>query len=781
MAEALGAVGVAASFIQLTDVSIRTCLYLYTFFSSLHNAQQEFEGHVTVLKNIHNAVQLIRQATANQVLLPTEETTLKEHLNSIQHELSSLQKVTAGKNPAKLSVRLKWVMKSAKTERSLQELARRETNIILLLLTITMRNSAESCEHQKANQKMLKTLLSRAEQQSQQELPTKSEISARFERLSIQMDSNVRLYKESLDEGFSKLTRDRDVTIPEDRMEHVLRRVLDSYILPRVEETFSKTSELQNAVTLRLFQEAMGQATEQILSQVAGTRRSDGFSELQSGCIPSNHEQAEWRSTERPKIETKFAGSPYASATKDSQINSPSTETPEHRGKLLGNPRPRGRREWSYWTFAPVVGAFRIQYESQLGQNGRFWTIQIDFWPSMKFFLRKCISLRYSNDYAPQGYMALSPSLAVYPIISDDHPMWELIYDDDIEGIKAQLQDRKIGLYDQDQYGVSILSYAVMHGSLQTAQFLFARGADPTKSAVWGKDALYYLIYYTISRIVQYDTDEDLGLFFSIFHAFVASGCDLDGCDINIYRFLDNFVFPDLIFNQQSAEHRVNGQHDNYEQGLMGDRKIGTVELQNENNSAYASDLALEHSPTDECSYLAGIQRVAQFLRYQGLDLRQQEACSEIEMVLTSAQRMTFPVLNACGVTGEYLETSDEGMNPILYRGLWSAFCPESTFATDNLITMISQGANVYNMEWAGEDWINYVDADGVMSPTAYAKLWNIVPIWRYALKRAGYDPDEVFLEDERRRREFRRLHGATSSAVEMEDPPSSALRRRLV
>lgn len=46
MAEALGAVGAAASFVQLTDVSIRTCLYLYSFFSSLHKAQNEFQRHV---------------------------------------------------------------------------------------------------------------------------------------------------------------------------------------------------------------------------------------------------------------------------------------------------------------------------------------------------------------------------------------------------------------------------------------------------------------------------------------------------------------------------------------------------------------------------------------------------------------------------------------------------------------------------------------------------------------------------------------------------------------
>jgi hypothetical protein len=46
MAEALGTVGVVASLIQLTDASICTCLCLYSFFSALHNSQNEFQRHV---------------------------------------------------------------------------------------------------------------------------------------------------------------------------------------------------------------------------------------------------------------------------------------------------------------------------------------------------------------------------------------------------------------------------------------------------------------------------------------------------------------------------------------------------------------------------------------------------------------------------------------------------------------------------------------------------------------------------------------------------------------
>jgi len=89
---------------------------------------------------------------------------------------------------------------------------------------------------------MLKSLTSLVEQQSQHDVPTTPEISARFERLSLQMDTNFRMYKESLSERFSTLTMDREIEFPEECMEQVLQRVLDSHILPRVQESFSKSS-----------------------------------------------------------------------------------------------------------------------------------------------------------------------------------------------------------------------------------------------------------------------------------------------------------------------------------------------------------------------------------------------------------------------------------------------------------------------------------------------------------------------------------------------------------
>jgi hypothetical protein len=136
----------------------------------------------------------------------------------------------------------------------------------MILLIRLRKNSAQSRGHQDANGTMLQSLLSLAEQQIQRELTTKSDISTHFNPISVKMDSNHRMYKESLNEGFSTLTRDRDV-----KLDQAIRRVLDTYFLPRVEECFSKNSKLQNAALLQLTRKVSRQTRDQALSQTTTT------------------------------------------------------------------------------------------------------------------------------------------------------------------------------------------------------------------------------------------------------------------------------------------------------------------------------------------------------------------------------------------------------------------------------------------------------------------------------------------------------------------------------
>lgn len=272
----------------------------------------------------------------------------------------------------------------------------------------------------------------------------------------------------------------------------------------------------------------------------------------------------------------------------------------------------------------------------------------------------------------------------------------------------------------------------------------------------------------------------DFSLFCSVFHDLLASGCDLDDCDVNIYHCLEEGRFADLELNQADI---ADPEYLRFRERYIGPMKEKEGRLSNityEERLAQVSADSDKMSLSNKDSYLARIRRMAEFLRRQGLDLTEESGSSRVPELLRGAKRMTLPVLLECGLDGDYRDPSRDHMASILYHGLYCFQDSDSDFNMDNLVNMIGHGADIFDMEWANDDWLGKVADDGVMTPTAYAKATGCARLWRYALNKAGYDPDEVFLEDERRRREFRRLHGATSSAVEMEGPPRSELRRRL-
>jgi hypothetical protein len=247
-----------------------------------------------------------------------------------------------------------------------------------------------------------------------------------------------------------------------------------------------------------------------------------------------------------------------------------------------------------------------------------------------------------------------------------------------------------------------------------------------------------------------------------------------------LYPFLKLDGFAKLGLNQQviADEKHVLLHGDDY--NPMEARECRTMGAYDESTPAHASDLTANQTLLDEDFYLAGIRQLAQFLKQEGLDMMREISHSWVFALFHDMERMTLPVLRECGLNRNYRALGVDAFASILYPGLCWCFHSVKRFHVDNLIDMISNGADIYDMEWAPGAWIEFTDGDGVMSPTVYAKGVHRIPIWRYALKQAGYDPDEVFLEDRRRRREFRKLHGVISSAIEMRDPPTSTLRRQI-
>ncbi|RSL46677.1 hypothetical protein CEP54_013740 [Fusarium duplospermum] len=554
MAEALAAVGVVASLVQLTDASIRTCLCLYTFFSSMHNSQPDLHRHILVIRDVHDAIQLIRKTVSCQRLTETEGRALGDQLNNVMQELSGLEEAIAGKDPTRLRARVAWVLKSAETERALQRLENHKTTLVLLLQALNLGQSERILFSQTSTQTYLQCLV---EDQKRNGAAMRAEVGKGMEELEIRMaslDSTFGLYQQSLKEGFSNMSH--EIQVSEEHVGNMLRHELQRQLRPLVEEALTK-SEKQNAAALEQFRAVVADATTQITRNIF--RQGD-------------------REKQLAFLETDSTSNP--------------------------------------------------QYSADPTQH---------FQHSM---ITRPVALKQKDCEVTIFDFLLSPLFCLVPP----------------------------NRYEENDE------------------------EDCLEESVWEPDS-------------------------------------------------------DLSDRDSSSEPEC---------------KITDEVDQDDNDGLDDTDHSYHGLPpkVDHERYLADIRRLAEFLGRQGLDLLHHTG-SELTDVLYESQRMGLPVLQQCGLDGNYTDPTMETLKPIIYAALCSlSYATSVTNEMENLVRIISTGADIYTVEWADDEWIEDVGSDGVMSPTALAKATDIVEEWEEALRRAGYDPKEVFIEDERRRREFRLLQG---------------------
>lgn len=93
---------------------------------------------MVVIQGVHDAVQLIRGTVSSQSLSEAEKKALSSHLNSMDQELSILEKKIAGEDLTKLTARIVLALKSAETERALQRIENHKSTLLLYLQTFSL-------------------------------------------------------------------------------------------------------------------------------------------------------------------------------------------------------------------------------------------------------------------------------------------------------------------------------------------------------------------------------------------------------------------------------------------------------------------------------------------------------------------------------------------------------------------------------------------------------------------------------------------------------------------
>ncbi|KAI8660890.1 hypothetical protein NCS57_01067500 [Fusarium keratoplasticum] len=201
---------------------------------------------MVVIRDVHDAVQLIRETVSGQNSNEARQKALSSHLNSMDQELSILEKEIAGKDPTKLRARIVLVLKSAETERALQRLENHKTTLLLYLQAFSFSRSEGIRCSQNSAEARLQSLI---EQQDKYGSAMRTDLENGLEDLSEKMgslDSAVGISQESLKEGFS--TTSREIQVSREHLRNIIRHELQRQLQPLVQETM-KRSEMRRAAT----------------------------------------------------------------------------------------------------------------------------------------------------------------------------------------------------------------------------------------------------------------------------------------------------------------------------------------------------------------------------------------------------------------------------------------------------------------------------------------------------------------------------------------------------
>ncbi|KAL8389045.1 hypothetical protein RB595_008832 [Gaeumannomyces hyphopodioides] len=731
MAEALV---LATSILQVADVVLRTSLGLCSFFVALHKAQPEFSHHLIVLRDVHDALRLLRKCVldfpAGTVLNEDEASTLRRQLTSIREELSSIENITARRDPSKPTGRLRWVLKKPEIERTLLQLESQKTSLLILLQVIDARKTAQLLQAQNSLGTKVCSLESRVEQQG-------------------------RLYQQSLEDSFASLAlgiqaSNRDAG-------HTIRQALEAHLRPILEselDRFKTTDDARRATEMRGFRAILDQASSQIESHIIRLETHNKLSPkriTESSQLSPQSQSSAMQDCRGSAIEDAVSSNSFDTKTMNCGVFPVSVSRCEI---------PIVTSEWSYWANIPQVGTFRLRYWLSAGPWGRIYNFTICFWPSSMLIFKRGFSLKYSNRPDVHGYLPLFPSLAIYPVLPHSDPVWNLICEDDLPGLMARFSQKLNTPFDEDAGGVTLLMCASRNQSYKTVEFLLRYGVDPmrlphgllhgTTPQALAAMVLFKAFQTLTGRASSRSESKDVSLqaFRSTVRLLAAAGCDI------------NAFSPCIAISMAMNAERDSPTARGGPKRMWGD---GT-----------------------RSQYLDRVTHLGEILSQEGYNMLSWLDRSVLEIFLHRPCARTLPVLRAFGLTGGRSPSSDKPAcsNAVLYilletcaNTISGGGQPASCLvAGENLVDVLVDGCNLYDVGWLHDN----PSLNQPITPTLVAEDLGITATWRWALVAAGFDADKVFAEDTRRRRWFRLRKGASSSGVDIQGSVSQgSIRRR--
>ncbi|KAF2805806.1 uncharacterized protein BDZ99DRAFT_479839 [Mytilinidion resinicola] len=535
----------------------------------------------------------------------------------------------------------------------------------------------------------------------------------------------------------SRLTTASSVHCSEEILARVLRYELKRVLTPVVERSLSN-AQSWNELLLQEVKEVIEKSAA-ALSYNMTSRETEPRPHDES---PQSKHNRETTSTNR-----EIGLLDFFKLSTDEKIQ---TSSARHLVQVSRVPRRlRPKSSPIIWSFraTSLFGNLRIEIRTSFDRAKysatmtRTYDITVHLWPSW-FLLRRSVSLRYSTEPNNLGYYQICPVVVTYPIIADDAPVWNAVKNGDVSFLSHLFSNGLASPHDQDDGG-----YTLLH----SLTFLLQQGADPNRVTVYGETPHFRFIRVFSQRLLgmrEYWLPGAVDQASHIVQALESAGCDPEDCKFDIKHAVSdrvqasNLPYMELqewakVLRCRDVDTLQHAYSTRYDWGCLWWPDVSCVEILlacglDPNNDLYSCD-------DSECS--APLLLALRSIR------------------LTASRKVRVE---------EWEKRSNE-----------------------TAISLIRAGADVFRVKWytinqAHEaDGIEWVSKFGpLLTPTVFAQARGVERQWSEVLKACGLSPEEVFVEDLKRRTAFLRSHGAERTGIDgfgldSEERNSSILRHR--
>jgi hypothetical protein len=119
------------------------------------------------------------------------------------------------------------------------------------------------------------------------------------------------------------------------------------------------------------------------------------------------------------------------------------------------------------WRFRMRIGSVAIEVQTTKRRRegnpkgDTSFAICIHFLPDQSIFSLPGLSISWATGPDERGFYHIAPMISIYPILADDHPVWDALEQGDLKCVQDMLANGDVSLRSKDTYGWNLLHVSV--------------------------------------------------------------------------------------------------------------------------------------------------------------------------------------------------------------------------------------------------------------------------------------------------------------------------------